>query len=364
MCIRDRIESGLNCGGHAFASDGYLLGPILEEFKTKKEELIGTLFGMYKQALQTKGKPVREKPHALKITVQGGIGTNEEDEFLHHYYGVDSTGWGTPFLLVPEATTVDEDTLQLLSKATEQDVVLSKNSPLGVRFYYLKGTSAEKEKLERIEQGMPGSPCSEEFLVSNTEFGPEPLCTASHKYQKQKLEQLQSLSLPSNDYDRQRQEVWDKECLCVGLSNAAVKSYKLKSFSKRKAVNICPGPNIAYFSEIVSLKKMIDHIYGRTNILQDKERPHMFIKELALYFEYWNELLVELKGVADTKRKTYVENFYQNLEQGISYYRQLTSSMNDEFVELKNKIESGLDEVEYQMKSRFDRYQMNSLTEA
>ena len=31
-----RIESGLNCGGHAFVSDGYLLGPILEEFKKKK----------------------------------------------------------------------------------------------------------------------------------------------------------------------------------------------------------------------------------------------------------------------------------------------------------------------------------------
>ena len=27
-----RIESGLNCGGHAFATDGLLLGPILEEF--------------------------------------------------------------------------------------------------------------------------------------------------------------------------------------------------------------------------------------------------------------------------------------------------------------------------------------------
>ena len=32
-----RIESGLNCGGHAFATDGYLLGPILEEFKTNKQ---------------------------------------------------------------------------------------------------------------------------------------------------------------------------------------------------------------------------------------------------------------------------------------------------------------------------------------
>ena len=34
-----RIESGLNCGGHAFATDGYLLGPILQEFKEKRIEL-------------------------------------------------------------------------------------------------------------------------------------------------------------------------------------------------------------------------------------------------------------------------------------------------------------------------------------
>jgi hypothetical protein len=359
-----RIESGLNCGGHAFASDGYLLGPILEEFKNKKDELIATLFGMYNQALRVKGKATSEKAYPVKITVQGGIGTNEEDEFLHDHYGVDSTGWGTPFLLVPEATTVDEDTLQILSKAKEQDVVLSKNSPLGVRFYYLKGTSAEKEKLERIELGIPGSPCSEKFLVSNTEFGPEPICTASHKYQKQKIEQLQSLPLPKKEYDRQLQDVLDKECLCVGLSNAAIKNHKLKPFTKRKAVNVCPGPNIAYFSEIVSLKKMVDHIYGRTNILHGEERPHMFIKELALYVDYWNELLSELTGVVDSKRKTYIESFHQNLEQGISYYRQLTSSMNDEFTSLKNKIESGLDEVEMQMKNLFDRYQIDRLSEA
>lgn len=39
-----RIESGLNCGGHAFATDGFLLGPILEEFKQKRNELNSTLY--------------------------------------------------------------------------------------------------------------------------------------------------------------------------------------------------------------------------------------------------------------------------------------------------------------------------------
>ena len=43
-----RIESGLNCGGHAFATDGFLLGPILEEFHQKKEQLNYCYYGVKK----------------------------------------------------------------------------------------------------------------------------------------------------------------------------------------------------------------------------------------------------------------------------------------------------------------------------
>jgi hypothetical protein len=94
-----RIESGLNCGGHAFATDGYLMGPILEEFKLKRNELRSTLFELYNKALEAKSITTFNQPHSIKITVQGGIGTYEECNFLHNYYGIDSTGWGTPFLL-------------------------------------------------------------------------------------------------------------------------------------------------------------------------------------------------------------------------------------------------------------------------
>ncbi len=70
-----RIESGLNCGGHAFATDGFLLGPILEEFKQKKENLIASAHELFCKALQQKNLPVPETPLELKITVQGGVGT-------------------------------------------------------------------------------------------------------------------------------------------------------------------------------------------------------------------------------------------------------------------------------------------------
>lgn len=351
-----RIESGLNCGGHAFATDGFLLGPILEEFKAKKEELIATLFELYNEALLAKGKAGFEKVHTIKVTVQGGIGTNEEDEFLRQYYGVDGTGWGTPFLLVPEATTVDDHTLSLLCQAKEKDVVLSKKSPLGVRFHYLRGTSAERERLSRIEKGKPGSPCTEKFLVSNTEFGAEPICTASRAYQKKKIEQLQSLSLQEEEYHRQVKDVVEKECLCVGLSNAAVRQYKVKPFKKLDGVNICPGPNIAFFSEVVSLQRMVDHIYGRANVIENAHRPHMFIKELKLYIDYWMEFLAETKATIDTKRRTYIENFHKNLMESITYYRQLSEKVNGDWHSLKEKLYEGLGTAEKQLEDSFRRF--------
>jgi hypothetical protein len=360
-----RIESGLNCGGHAFASDGYLIGPILEEFKTKRHELMNTLFGIYNEALKGKGKKTFTSPHWIKITVQGGIGTNDEDKFLREYYNVDGTGWGTPFLLVPEATTVDEHTLQLLSKAEEQDVVLSHNSPLGIRFHYLKGTTAEHEKLDRIKNGRPGSPCTEKFLVSNTEFSKEPICVASHTYQKKKIAQLQSLHLSETEYNAKVKDVLAKECLCTGLSNAAVNKYSLTPLTKKSvAVNICPGPNIAYFNKIASLQEMIDHIYGRTNIIPRDDRPHMFIKELMLYVDYWTELLTDTTNELDQKRKKYVQEFHKNLMDGISYYRNLAEKLNNECTSLKDKLHDGLSSAEKQLGESINKFAERLLVSA
>jgi hypothetical protein len=336
-----RVESGLNCGGHAFPTEGFLLGPIMEEFKQKREELSNEIFNVYVESLKQKQLPVPPVAPPVNLSVQGGIGTAEEDRFLHKHYNIRSTGWGTPFLLVPEATTVDEATLELLCKAKTKDLVLSSSSPLGVRFHYLKGTSAEKERLARIEKGRPGSPCIEKHLSFNTEFTEQPICTASHKYQKLKIASLQTLNLPDEVYQREFEEVVSKECLCVGLSNSAAISYN-KTFIKRlESVTICPGPNIAHFSEKVSLHRMVDHIYGRTDLIHDRERPHMFIKELNLYVEWLQEIILKEPELTGRKKK-YFENFAQNLLNGIGYYRGLPK------VTVKNtqKFYYGLNEAE------------------
>lgn len=322
-----RIESGLNCGGHAFPSDGTLMGPIMEEFKQRKQELIDTLFALYNPALANKGLSTFPSPPQLKISAQGGIGSAAEDQLLHTYYGLDSTGWGTPFLLVPEATTVDADTRQRLREATTADITLSYHSPLGARFHYLKGSTAEKERLARIQAGKPGSPCTEKHLSFNTEFTQKPICTASRQYQRLKTAQLQSLQLPEDVYLEQLESVLDKECLCVGLSNAAAIEYEQPFVKGQHAVNICPGPGIAYFNKEVSLQTMTDHIYGRRNMLDGSARPHMFITELRLYLDYLTEQLEKARRQNTlTQQQKYFRTFIEQLIKGIDYYHQLTTT--------------------------------------
>ncbi|HMY94436.1 MAG TPA: hypothetical protein PKJ48_06940 [Cyclobacteriaceae bacterium] len=339
-----RIESGLNCGGHAFATDGTLLGPILEEFKTKKNELTEALHSLYQPAARSKGIPTFEDPHPIRITAQGGIGTFEEASFLTAYYNLDSTGWGTPFLLCPEATTVDANTLRKLSEAGEKDIILSKSSPLGIRFNYLKGTTAETERLSRVMKGKPGSPCTEKHLVSNTEFTADPICTASHSYQKKKIEQLQSLNLSQDEYTKQFNDVVSRECLCIGLINSAILKYQLPPIKKMEAVTICPGPNLAYFSNVVTLKEMTDHIYGRTNLIANKNRPHMFIKELILNIKYLEEQILDLTD-KDVKTAKDLLDFSKNLLKGISYYRDLALHIPSDAGQFKDQLTSGENEI-------------------
>ncbi|MCM4159490.1 hypothetical protein FHG64_10950 [Antarcticibacterium flavum] len=354
-----RIESGLNCGGHAFATQGILMGPILEEFRSKREELAQELFILYNPAIQERGQEGFENPHPIKITVQGGIGTAEEDSFLRNHYRIDSTGWGTPFLLCPEATTVDQKTMEVLCKAEEKDIVLSKASPLGVPFNYLKGTTAEKERLDRITRGKPGSPCTEKFLVSNTEFTKEPICTASKKYQKLKLQELQTADLQEDVREQMIGDLLSKECLCIGLSNAAPVEYREPFLKKLDAVTICPGPNISNFSKISSLNEMIDHIYGRAALELKKDRPHMFVRELQLYISYLkDEMKSSFKSNARMLKSW--NSFLTGLTGGVEYYRQLVEQS---LIAEKEKFLKDLQEAEDGIGELFQKVQQISFEE-
>lgn len=323
-----QVESGLNCGGHAFGDGWSLLGVILEEFKVRREELSNQIFEIYNKALAQKGRKTFAEPHPIRITAQGGLGTAQEHCLLIDYYKVDATGWGTPFLLVPEATTTDEETLKKLCEAGKDDVYLSNVSPLGVPFYTLRNSLSEIAKRERIRKDRPGSPCGKGYLASSVEFSEVPLCTASRRYQKLKLEQLKSEELSEEEYQIRKENVLAKACLCNDLGGAAISLYGLEEPGDVPAPSaVCPSPNIAYFSRVFSLKEMVDHIYGRANLLNGAQRSHVFINELRLVLESFEGTMSRhLKNLNEQSVK-YLKDCRKSLLDGFAYYESLGSTI-------------------------------------
>ncbi|OFY87187.1 MAG: hypothetical protein A3F72_16945 [Bacteroidetes bacterium RIFCSPLOWO2_12_FULL_35_15] len=337
-----RVESGLNCGGHAFATDGILLGPILEEFKNKKPEIVEELFSMCNNALIVKGHESFVQLPKLKITVQGGIGTANENKFLMEYYEVDGTGWGSPFLLVPEVTNVDNETLNQLSVAKKEDYYLSYASPLGIPFNNFRKSSAEKQRIERIEKGRPGSACYKTFLAFNTEFSNKPICGSSREYQHLKIKQLKEKNLSPAEYQKEFDAIVVKDCLCEGLAAPVLVKNNIPVPHNLTATSICPGPNLAYFSGIHSLREMVEHIYGRTNILNSVPRPYMFVNELVLYAEYLKKEIEKSFDTFSEKQSRYLQNFKSNLLEGIDYYKNLIPSIK---LETERKISAMKEEL-------------------
>lgn len=352
-----RIESGLNCGGHAFATDGYLLGPILEEFKSKREQLIQSAHDLMVKALTLKGKSVPEQPLELKITVQGGVGTAEEHEFLLNKYQVDSVGWGSPFLLVPEATSVDQFTRDLLAKASESDLYLSHISPLGIPFNTLRGTTNEVHKQKRIHDNKAGSSCPKKLLALSKEFGHEGICTASKKYQDIKLEELEAKkeNLSVEFYQNAKNKITEKSCLCVGLANASYLENNIKIKGQEQGVVICPGPNMAYFDHEVSLSEMVQHIYGNTSVINNSNRPNMFVKELKMYIDYLkNEIATLSEEVTAAQIKKW-NLFRSNLLEGIDYYQNLfDASVSSEYQKIQSALGFYKQELESFKVSEFE----------
>ena len=319
-----RIESGLNCGGHAFASKGHLLGVALEEFKQKKDQLFEKLLPIYTKAMPASGQSGGHAPKDFRVTVQGGVGTAEEQQFLLTYYDVDSIGWGTPFLLVPEATYMDDVNLEKLINASDQDVFLSKSSPLGVPFWNLRTSTSEEARLVRIKKGKPGSSCPKGFASLNTEFTKKPICLASRAYQKKKLEHLPQEGHPQDVLPKFQENILAKSCICHDLAGSA--TLKL-GIDPDASPAVCCGPGIVDFSTIATLEEMVGHIYGRLSLLTSSERPHMFIRELGLYIDYLRTEIDNLPVGLSSNTAAYLQEMRENLFKGIEYYQALSSQL-------------------------------------
>jgi hypothetical protein len=321
-----RIESGLNCGGHAFATNGQLAGPILDEFKTNRESLREMLHGHYSTALARLGRTSLQEPHEIRISYQGGIGTAVEDRFLLQYYSADATGWGSPFLLAPDTTNVDKETLRKLTPAGKGDIYLSESSPMGLPFWNLRTSASEDARRRRIRGGKPGSPCRKGFLRFNTEFTEIPICAASRAYQRKKLPLLEN-NCTAEQLPIVKEEILAKSCLCQDLSGAADVNFGL---NPKSTPAICPGPNTVNFTRVTSLKEMAGHIYGRLSLLSNPERPHMFIEEIRLYVTYLRKEAGKYALELSRMQPKNFQGLKDNLLKGIEYYRRLAGELLEE----------------------------------
>lgn len=342
-----RIESGLNCGGHAFASQGYLLPSILSEFAANKnqlnEQFRPTVKSFYEKAGLVFPESAMIEPPL--ITVQGGIGTSGEAMRLLEDFGCDSTGWGSPFLLVPEATCVDDDTLDLLMNAKKEDLYLSNASPLGVPFNNLRNTGSENWTKGRVEKGNPGSACPKGFLISNKEYSDKPICTASRLFQKLKVDEISNSDLTADEKSDLLNSVFEKVCLCEHLGNGAL--IKLGITPKMKSPqSICPGPNVVWFNREYSLSEMVDHIYGRGESLVSEERPHMFCQEIELYVNYFEKLISTMGNTP--AEINYLETFRDNLESGMNLILQISNNdayPNENLTSIPSFVENQLERL-------------------
>ncbi|MBF0198285.1 MAG: hypothetical protein HQL32_11265 [Planctomycetes bacterium] len=315
-----RVESGLNCGGHAFPSNGQLLPTVLQEFKEKREQLRTTFLPPILKYYEQMGReyPAEATQEQPQLTVQGGIGNYGENCRMFQGFGFDGVGWATPFLLVREASCVDQSTRDLLKVSGEEELYLSGASPLQISFNNIKGSGSDMWTRNEAKSGAPGSACPKGFLVTNTEFTDLPICIASKKYQKKKLHQIEESELSAEAKKGQIDAVLEKACICDHLGNSAL--IELQIVEGEPAQAICPGPNIKWFDREYSLKEMVDHLYGRSESLVASERPHMFAKELLMYMKYCKEKVDVCSGPREIKT---VKEMFKNLKAGMDLIKEI-----------------------------------------
>ena len=341
-----RIESGVNCGGHAFFESKKLLLDVVREFVEKRKELFETTCSMIAVNVPVQG--ILPPPSPARITAQGGL-CAPEDIAQVLSLGIDGVGVGTPFLLVPQATSVDKETRRLLASAKPEDVCISHASPLGIPFVNLQTSTAARICERKIQEYFapeseksgspelkPGFPCRQHYLCQNIPGFDHPVCMASREYVMHRLAEIDALekedleackmhpynadveqsqpvvhekisqefdSLESSirrKYDKLRRVTLSRECICRFLGNAGREEIREKSPSlhyqpecvavargsqparTREPVTICPNPDIGYFDREYTLLEMMQHLYGTGPCLTPKDKPSAFEVEERL----------------------------------------------------------------------------------
>src|SRR5690606_11503390 len=117
---------------------------------------------------------------------------------------------------------------------------------------------------------------------------------------------------------------------------------------QQQGVVICPGPNLAYFNKITSLSDMVQHIYGKINLLTVTNRPHVFIKELQMYVTHLQNAIKDGVDIMNTLQQKKWTTFKSNLLSGIDYYQDLFQQSTF-FIDEKKQLQQQLNDYRLQV---------------
>jgi len=198
-------------------------------------------------------------------------------------------------------------------------------------------------------------------VALNKEFTDKAICTASRQYQNLKIKELAEQNLTAPEYKTRFDKIIEKSCICVGLGTSSLLVNGLETKTEGTGVSICPGPNLAYFSKVMSLKEIVDHIYGRANVIARTDRPNVFVKELNIYIDYLKNKIEETKVSMNDKQQLYLLSFASNLQKGKDYYEQLFNNVKGVFEETKSTVLKELENSEKALQLLYLEIQKKSL---
>ena len=105
------------------------------------------------------------------------------------------------------------------------------------------------------------------------------------------------------------------------MANSSYLENDITIKGQAQGVVICPGPNMAYFDQEVSLSDMVQHIYGNKSVLTVlHDRPNLLVKELKMYVDYFKNEIENISGEITPIQFKKWNTFKTNLLEGIEYY--------------------------------------------
>ena len=95
---------------------------------------------------------------------------------------------------------------------------------------------------------------------------------------------------------------------------------------------------------------MSHHIYTGNNTVVRIDRPNMFVNELGMYLTYLSEKIEEHKNNWGKRSGRYLNDFTDNMNEGITYYQEMFNSIGTTFNNVKDAAYQSLNDAVESMK--------------